>query len=58
MDTNSFVYHTKMHDFYKDIVGDVERRFDTSGYINININIFIFQEKLKCSTVVYIKITY
>ena len=58
MDTHSFVYHTKMHDFYKDIAGDLERGFDTSDHINININIFIFEEKLKCSTIVYIKITY
>ena len=32
MDTDSFVYHIKTHDFYKDIAGDVEARFDTSGY--------------------------
>ena len=27
-----FVYHIKTEDFYKDIAGDVEKRFDTSGY--------------------------
>ena len=32
MDTDSFVYHIKTEDFYKDIAGDVEKRFDTSEY--------------------------
>ena len=32
MDTDSFVYHIKTHDFYKDIAEDVEARFDTSNY--------------------------
>ena len=32
MDTDSFVYDIKTEDFYKDIAGDVEARFDTSGY--------------------------
>ena len=32
MDTNSFVYEVKTHDFYRDIAADVEKRFDTSGY--------------------------
>ena len=32
MDTDSFVYHIKTEDFYKDIAGDVEARFDTSRY--------------------------
>ena len=32
MDTNSFVKHIKTEDTYKDIAGDVERRFDTSNY--------------------------
>ena len=36
MDANSFVYHIKTHDFKKDIVRDVEWRFDTSGYCNTN----------------------
>ena len=26
------MYHIKTEDFYKDITGDVEARFDTSGY--------------------------
>ena len=34
MDTDSFVYHIKTEDFYKDIAEDVEARFDTSGYPN------------------------
>ena len=33
MDTDSLVYDTKTEDFYKDIVEDVETRFDTSGYV-------------------------
>ncbi|XP_057293817.1 uncharacterized protein LOC130622378 [Hydractinia symbiolongicarpus] len=32
MDTDSFVYHIKTNDFYKDIADDVSARFDTSGY--------------------------
>ena len=32
MDTDSFVYHIKTHDFYKDIADNVEARFDTSNY--------------------------
>ena len=32
MDTDSFVMHIKTNDFYKDIVSDVENRFDTSNY--------------------------
>ncbi|XP_057299355.1 uncharacterized protein LOC130629979 [Hydractinia symbiolongicarpus] len=32
MDTDSFVYHIKTDDFYKDIADDVALRFDTSGY--------------------------
>ena len=31
-DTDSFVMHIKTEDFYKDLAGDVERRFDTSNY--------------------------
>ena len=34
MDTDSFVCEIKAHDFYRDIVADVEKRFDTSGYSN------------------------
>ena len=33
MDTDSFVYEIKAHDFYRDIATDVEKRFDTSGYL-------------------------
>ena len=32
MDTDSFVCDIETEDFYKDIAGDVETRFDTSGY--------------------------
>ena len=32
MDTDSFVYDIETENFYKDIAGDVETRFDTSGY--------------------------
>ena len=34
MDTDSFVYDIETKYFYKDIAGDVETRFDTSGYCN------------------------
>ena len=34
MDTDSLVYHIKTNDFYADIAGDVQTRFDTSGYSN------------------------
>ena len=33
MDTDSLIYSIKTEDFYKDIVDDVEARFDTSGYV-------------------------
>ena len=32
MDTDSFIRKIKTEDFYKDIVDDVEKRFDTSNY--------------------------
>ena len=32
MDTDSLVYHIKTNDFYADIVGNVEKWFDTSNY--------------------------
>ena len=32
VDTDSFAMHIKTEDFYKDIAGDVEKRFDTSNY--------------------------
>ena len=32
MDTDSLVYDIEAKDFHKDIAGDVETRFDTSGY--------------------------
>ena len=34
MDTDSFVYEIETEDFYRDIEGDVETRFDTSNYNN------------------------
>ena len=33
MGTDSLVYHIKTEDFYADIANDMEKRFDTSGYI-------------------------
>ena len=33
MDTDSLIYNIETNDFYKDIAGDVESRFDTSGYV-------------------------
>ena len=32
MDTDSFIIHIKVEDFYKDIAFDVQKRFDTSNY--------------------------
>ena len=32
VDTDSFIMNIKTEDFYKDIVNDVEKRFDTSNY--------------------------
>ena len=32
MDTDSYIFDIKTEDFYKDTAGDVETRFDTSGY--------------------------
>ena len=32
MDIDNFTIHLKTEDFYKDIVNDVEKRFDTSNY--------------------------
>ena len=32
MDTDSFIFHIKTQDFYKDIDNDVEKWFDTSNY--------------------------
>ena len=33
MDTDSLIYCIETDDFYKDIVDDIESRFDTSGYV-------------------------
>ena len=33
MDTDSLIYSIHTEDFYVDIAGDVETRFDTSGYV-------------------------
>ena len=30
--SDSFAYHIKMHDFYEDILGSVEKSFGISGY--------------------------
>ena len=32
MNTDSFIMHTKIENFYKDIAVDVEKGFDTSNY--------------------------
>ena len=32
MDMDSFIMHVKTEDFYKDIVNDVEEKYDTSNY--------------------------
>ena len=32
MDTDSFIMHIKIEDFYKDTADDIEERFDTSNY--------------------------
>ena len=32
MDTDSFIIHIKIEDFYKDIADDVKKRYDTSDY--------------------------
>ena len=46
MVTDSFVYHIKTEDFYKDIAGDVEARFDTSNYSkNVNRPLLIGKNK-------------
>ena len=34
-DTDSFVYHIKTEDIYKDIAPDVDARFDTSNYLKV-----------------------
>ena len=36
MDTDSFVMSIKTNDFYKDIANDVDKRFDTSNYDEVN----------------------
>ena len=36
MDTDSFVMNIKTSDFYKDIANDVDKRFDTSSYEEID----------------------
>ena len=33
MDTGNFMFGTETKDLYKDIVKDVEKEFDTSGYL-------------------------
>ena len=33
LDTDSFIIHIKTKNFYKNIANDVEKRFDTSNYI-------------------------
>ena len=47
MDTDSFIIHIKTEDFYKDIVNDVEKQFDTSNYVENNKNNRFQQVKTK-----------
>ena len=47
MDTDSFLIHIKTEDFYKDIVNDVEKQFDTSNYVENNKNNRFQQVKTK-----------
>ena len=44
MDTDSFIVHIKTEDIHKDILEDVETRFDTSSY---NVNRPLHMEKKK-----------
>ena len=44
MDTDSFIVHIKTEDIHKDILEDVETRFDTSSY---NVNRPLPMEKKK-----------
>ena len=44
MDSDSFTTHVETDDIYKDIAGDVEKRFDTS---NQEINRSLHKEKIK-----------
>ena len=46
MDTDSFVMSIKMNDFYRDIANDVEKRFDTSNYIEIR-TLLMMVKKIK-----------
>ena len=39
MDTDIFVFETATEDFYKDIVKDLEKKFDTNGYLKGDINL-------------------
>ena len=32
IDTDSFIFHVETEDIYKDIVEEVEKRFDTSSF--------------------------
>ena len=32
IDTDSFIFHVETEDIYKDIVGEVEKRFDNSSF--------------------------
>ena len=42
MDMNSFIVYTRADDIFKDIVGDVEIRFDTSNQMD-----YCIKKKLK-----------
>ena len=57
MDTDSFIFHVETNDFYKDIISDLEKWYDTSKFdkklnrsIPIRINLGIigkFKDELK-----------
>lgn len=47
MDTDSFIYTIKTDDFYKDIINDIDERFDTSEYsVNNTFNIPLKNKKI------------
>ena len=46
IDTDSFIFHVEIKDFYKDISNDVEKWFDTSNYPP-NVNRPVRKVKIK-----------
>ena len=47
MDTENFIVDIKTEDIYKDILGDVETRLDTSNY-NVNRPLPMGKKTKKC----------